>query len=239
MHSNRMSYNETLVVDYYRRLASIGLFRYEKLLIDRYFLRGGKTLDIGCGAGRVTLQLHEMGYPVIGMDYAEKMIMTAKALNDEIDYRIGDILLAPFSDGEFDNIIFSFNGLMLIDSYSKRLMAMREIYRMLKEHGRLIFTTPFLDNKQGTPYWKKKATTLRIDVHNMTWEQQLKLGDEWLEDRDSKFFLHIPFLSEIKNLLDESGMRELFSARRLDYSGVEEQEEELDDNYLWVMECKK
>ena len=37
----------------------------------------------------------------------------------------------------------------------------------------------------------------------------------------------------------EAGMELLFSARRLDYSGIEEMEDELDDNYLWVTKCKK
>ena len=31
----------------------------------------------------------------------------------------------------------------------------------------------------------------------------------------------------------------VFSARRLDYSGLEKMEDELDDNYLWVVSCKK
>jgi len=40
-------------------------------------------------------------------------------------------------------------------------------------------------------------------------------------------------------MLDEAGMKVLFLARRLDYSGIEEMEDELDDNYLWVAACKK
>lgn len=236
---NLRSYNETSVVEYYRGMVAAGLFRHERLLIDKYFVHSGKTLDIGCGAGRVTFQLHKMGYPVVGMDYAEKMIATAKTLNDNIDYRCEDIRAAPFENREFDNVIFPFNGLMLIGSHSERLAAMREISRMLKAHGRLIFTTPFLDNKVGTPYWRKKAVALGIDVHDMSWEQQLTLGDELLEDCGGRFSLHVPFLSEVKRLLDEAGMEVLFSARRLDYSGVEEKEDELDDNYLWVTTCKK
>jgi hypothetical protein len=39
--------------------------------------------------------------------------------------------------------------------------------------------------------------------------------------------------------MDETGMEILFSARRLDFSGTEKMEDELDDNYLWVVTCKK
>ena len=60
-----------------------------------------------------------------------------------------------------------------------------------------------------------------------------------LEDYGSEFYLHVPFISEVEQMLEEAGMELLFSARRLDYSGIEKMEDELDDNYLWVTTCKK
>ncbi len=208
-------------------------------MIDKYFASGGKTLDVGCGVGRTTIPLFEKGYKVIGLDFAEKMIMAAKSLNSAIDYRVGDILSTRFDDQEFDNILFSFNGLMLLGTYEDRLKAVKEICRILKPEGNFIFTTPYLDNKTLKSYWFEKASSLDIDVQNMTWDQQLELGDEQLEDYDSDFFIHVPFIPEIEKMLDEVGMKVLFLTRRLDYSGIEEMEDELDDNYLWVAACKK
>lgn len=236
---NEKSYNETEIVNYYSEFISAGLFYYEEMLIDKYFTAGGRTLDIGCGAGRVTIPLHKRGFQVIGMDYAEKMISAARALDEAIDYRVGDILSTQFEGQEFDNIIFSFNGLMLIGIYEERLIAMKEIRRILKKSGSFIFTTPYLDNKVDKSYWMEKAEALGIDVNDMTWEQQLKLGDEELEDYGSAFFLHVPFVSEVQKMVEEAGMEILFSVRRLDYSGIEKMEDELDDNYLWVAVCKK
>lgn len=236
---NEKSYNEKEIVNYYSEFISAGLFLYEEMLIDKYFSVGGKTLDIGCGAGRVTIPLYKRGFQVVGMDYAEKMIDAASALNENIDYRVGDILSTQFEDQEFDNIIFSFNGLMLIRTYEERLLAMKEIRRVLKNNGKFIFTTPYLDNKVDKSYWMEKAEAICINVNNMTWEQQLKLGDEILEDYGSEFFLHVPFITEVKKMVEEAGMEILFSARRLDYSGIEKMEDELDDNYLWVIACKE
>lgn len=232
---NEKSYNNTEIVNYYSDFISAGLFHYEEMLIDKYFKAGGKTLDIGCGAGRVTIPLHERGFQVIGIDYAEKMIDAAKVLNEAIDYRIGDILSTQFEDQEFDNVIFSFNGLMLIGTYNERLLAMKEIRRILKQNGKFIFTTPYLDNKVDKSYWTEKAESLNINLIDMTWEQQLKLGDEYLEDYGNEFFLHVPFLTEVKKMIKEAGMEIRFSTRRLDYSGIEIMEDELDDNYLWVV----
>lgn len=237
--SNEASYNNSAIVDYYSNLVSTGLFHYEELLIDKYFASGGRTLDVGCGVGRATIPLFEKGYKVIGLDFAEKMIMAAKSLNSAIDYRVGDILSTRFDDQEFDNILFSFNGLMLLGTYEDRLKAVKEICRILKPEGNFIFTTPYLDNKTLKSYWFEKASSLDIDVQNMTWDQQLELGDEQLEDYDSDFFIHVPFIPEIEKMLDEAGMKVLFLTRRLDYSGIEEMEDELDDNYLWVAACKK
>ena len=237
--SNEESYNNAEIVKYYSDFVSVGLFRYEELLIDKFFLPRGKTLDIGCGAGRVTVPLYERGFQVVGMDYSKNMIVAAKAINNAIDYRVGNILSTSFADQEFDNIIFSFNGLMLLETYEERLSATKEIRRILKRNGAFIFTTPYLDNKVEKPYWSKKAESLGIDTTNMAWEQQLELGEEQLEDINNEFFLHIPFISEIKRMMDEAGMDVVFSARRLDYSGLEKMEDELDDNYLWVVSCKK
>lgn len=66
----------------------------------------------------------------------------------------------------------------------------------------------------------------------------MELKDEQLKDYGSDFCLHMPFVSEIEQMLEEAGMELLFSARRLDYSGIEKKEDELDDNYLWVTKCK-
>ena len=237
--SNEASYNNSAIVDYYSDFTCTGLFHYEELLIDKYFTSGGKTLDVGCGAGRTTIPLFEKGYKVIGLDFAEKMIMAAKSLNSTIDYRVGNILSTRFDDQEFDNILFSFNGLMLLGTYGERLKAVKEIRRILKSEGNFIFTTPYLDNKILNPYWLEKASSLDIDVQNMTWDQQLELGDEQLEDYGSDFFLHVPFISEVEKMIDEAEMKVLFLARRLDYSRIEELEDELDDNCRWVAACKK
>lgn len=55
VNSNKKSYNETEIVNYYTDFNAAGLFHYEEILIEKYFKTEGRTLDIGCGAGRVTI----------------------------------------------------------------------------------------------------------------------------------------------------------------------------------------
>ena len=82
-----------------------------------------------------------------------------------------------------------------------------------------------LDNKVKKSYWGEKAEALGIDTDNMSWEQQMELGGKQLEDYGNEFYLHLPFISEVEKMLVEAGMEFLFSARRLDYSGIDAMED--------------
>ena len=46
-------------------------------LLQRYFAPGGKTADIGCGAGRDVAWLNEHGFPAVGYDAAEGLLAQA------------------------------------------------------------------------------------------------------------------------------------------------------------------
>jgi DNA modification methylase/SAM-dependent methyltransferase len=48
------------------------------------------VLDAGCGTGRVTAELSERGYDVVGIDRDVSMITTARALAPDVDFRIED-----------------------------------------------------------------------------------------------------------------------------------------------------
>ena len=69
-------YNENEMINYYTDIVhNIGLFKCEKILFEKYLNFQDKILDIGCGAGRTTIPLYNMGYKdIIGLDIAEEMI---------------------------------------------------------------------------------------------------------------------------------------------------------------------
>ena len=46
-------------------------------LLQRYFTPGGKTADIGCGAGRDVAWLNNHGFPAVGYDAAEGLLAQA------------------------------------------------------------------------------------------------------------------------------------------------------------------
>lgn len=94
------------------------------------------ALDDGCGGGRYTLALKQMGCRrVIGVDVACQSIALAKRMNSfnscEVDFLQGSVLDLPFNDGVFD-FVFS-NGVLHHTSSTEN--GLQEIYRVLRNGG--------------------------------------------------------------------------------------------------------
>ncbi len=82
----RADFNDVRTVIHYARAAHfLGLWKSEKILIDRYFPdRQARLLEAGCGAGRVAVGLWHAGYHhVVAFDFAAEMIGQAENLAQE------------------------------------------------------------------------------------------------------------------------------------------------------------
>ncbi len=127
----------------YTNDAKQGLWASEKLLVDEYFSKGSSVLDIGCGAGRTTVPLYDLGYKVTGVDITPKLIEIAQQNANEtsklINYQVGDATKLNYPNQFFDNVLFSFNGWSMIPSAEGRFEAAKEIFRVLKVGGHYIF----------------------------------------------------------------------------------------------------
>lgn len=75
-------------------------------LLQRYFMRGGKTADIGCGAGRDVAWLNEHGFPAVGYDAAEGLLAQAAADYPSLNFR-RDALpdLNSIASDSYDNVL--------------------------------------------------------------------------------------------------------------------------------------
>lgn len=79
----RADFNDPITVVHYARAAHfLGLWKSERILIERYFPdREVRLIEAGCGAGRVTLGLWEMGFHhVSAFDFAEELLEQARSL---------------------------------------------------------------------------------------------------------------------------------------------------------------
>lgn len=86
-----------------------GLKIWERSVISQYFPRHSHILDIGCGMGRETFALHDMGFKITAVDISEPIITKAKQLAIEskrkIEFILTNGLYLPFENDIFDIII--------------------------------------------------------------------------------------------------------------------------------------
>jgi SAM-dependent methyltransferase len=94
---------------------------------------GRRTLDLGCGEGRVTRDLKARGHHVTGVDAAPTLVRLAQEADPRGDYRVADAAQLPFDGGTFD-LVVAFNTLMDFDDMPG---AVREAARVLDVGGRL------------------------------------------------------------------------------------------------------
>ncbi|GJL69216.1 MAG: hypothetical protein NPIRA06_18510 [Nitrospirales bacterium] len=97
--------------------------------------QGIRVLDIGCGAGRTTYFLHQMGLNVVGIDISTTLLEHAKKRFPDIVFREGNAENLEFGNEEFDAVLFVANGPDYLFPRSSRTRCLEEICRVLKPGG--------------------------------------------------------------------------------------------------------
>ena len=79
---------QTIVCKYASLNYLWGLWESEKYAVSKYCSPSDKIIDIGCGAGRISINLYELGYKnITGIDILKSMIIQAKKETPK-DYKI-------------------------------------------------------------------------------------------------------------------------------------------------------
>ena len=99
----------------------------------------GRALDAPCGDGALARELSARGWRVCGADIAPVHIDGAASLRLDLDQPL------PFSDGAFDAVV-SLEGIEHLLSPARCLA---EFCRVLRPGGRLVVTTPNVNNVQS------------------------------------------------------------------------------------------
>lgn len=108
---------------------------YRDLFFELVPAPGRRTLEVGCGEGRVSRDLAERGHRVTAIDSSPTLLAAAAELHPEGDYLVADASDLPFPDASFD-LVVAYNSLMDVDDMPG---AVQETARVLEPGGRFCF----------------------------------------------------------------------------------------------------
>lgn len=98
--------------------------------------RRDTVLDVGTGPGLAAARAREQGGDVVGIDFSESMVATARALHPDIPFQVAPAEALPFEDETFDVVIGNF--VLHHSGQPERLLS--EAQRVLRPGGRAAFT---------------------------------------------------------------------------------------------------
>jgi len=221
--------------DYYRKIKQLNILHYtgeiayytkapfrtvEKKLLEKINL-GAYILDLGCGPGRFSIAAAQLGFNVIGVDIAPKVIEAARqrarqlSLNN-LHFIIGDMTHLSFKDKSFDCVFCPRFSINAVATFSQKKKAIKEMLRVVKPGG-TVFIESF--NK----FYLGKGSIFFI--RNILWDirRYFLIFYAWLRNKEYKGLLpgdivyksnkvidapkgyaHIPTIFELKRLIPQN-----------------------------------
>lgn len=118
--------------------------------------RTSRVLEIGCGTALFTEKVYYATYSQItAIDISQDLLDQGKAKLPDVDFRLEDAMNLSFADNYFDVV---YGSSILHHLHFEK--ALKEIFRVLKPGGRIIFAEPNMLNPQilvqkNVPFIKK------------------------------------------------------------------------------------
>jgi 2-polyprenyl-3-methyl-5-hydroxy-6-metoxy-1,4-benzoquinol methylase len=162
-----------------------------------------RILEVGCGAGLLTVALARHGYRVDALDSTDAMLQMTRNrseshyLQDRIRVHAGDVHALPFQAHTFDVVI----ALGVIPWLHSERLALREMRRVLKSGGYLLLTA---DNNARLDRILDPLSSPLLAPLRLAAKQWLRLCRLWSPASGFQAKRHYP--AEIDRAIDECGL---------------------------------
>ena len=101
-------------------------------------VQGKKALDFGCGTGRSTRLLRDLGFETVGVDISEPMLVRAREADPEGFYRLvpdGDLAGMVVETYDLVLSVFTFDN---IPTMEKKVGLFRSLGHLVRPNGRIV-----------------------------------------------------------------------------------------------------
>ncbi|MGH2977220.1 MAG: class I SAM-dependent methyltransferase [Gaiellaceae bacterium] len=119
---------------------------HRDLFLELVPLPSGRTLDVGCGEGRLARDLAALGHDVAAVDASPTMLAAARDAAPEMELHLADAAELPFADASF-GLVIAFMSFQDVDDLDG---AMREAARVLAPGGWLCLAIVHPTNSAGS-----------------------------------------------------------------------------------------
>lgn len=199
----------------YSNLAHTGLDPLERETVERHVKPGGRLLDIGCGAGREALGFARLGFRVVGIDIAPRMIDAAQrhARREGLDitFEVGSVTELDDPPGSFDGVFWG-GSLHHVPGRALRVEVLRQIARALTPDGALILVIVY--REVGLISRSRLVDLLRKVGRGLLGTRRFsEPGDRYMREvseasdpREPCFFHDFSGPGEVRAEIDEAGL---------------------------------
>ncbi len=118
-----------------------------------YLPKDAPILEAGSGLSAAVITLREMGYNVIGMDYAVNALEISREYDSSLSLFAGDVHKLPCAD----NSIGAYLSFGVLEHFEHGMSpALAEAYRILQPDGILVLTIPYPNIVHQLVEWRRK-----------------------------------------------------------------------------------